>query len=426
MAAPAAPDRLTLDVERLTYGPDALGHHGGQVVFVPQAAPGDRVEIEVVERHRSWLRGRVARVDAPGPARVLPGCAAFPRCGGCQWQHVAPTAQRLAKTAVVADQLARVAGLHDAPVLPTQPVGPDWGYRARIALVVEGRRLGYHRARSHVLVEVEDCPIAAPVVSAHLPLARAWAASVRVALARVTIAEAPGGVVLVGGAHGRPGPADVAATEALLARHAALRGAVLIGGGTRVAAGDPQVRVTLEPGLDLELPADVFTQVNPRANQALVALVVAMAAVSPGTRAIDLYCGAGNFALPLARRGARVLGLEHDARAVAAAASNAARLGFGDTAFRADDVAAGLREIPARDVDVAVLDPPRAGATTAALAALVAVRAPRIVYVSCDPATLARDVRTLAAHGWRLMRAQPVDLFPQTYHVETVALLELT
>ncbi|MFN8545186.1 MAG: TRAM domain-containing protein [Candidatus Binatia bacterium] len=200
MAAPAAPDRLTLDVERLTYGPDALGHHGGQVVFVPQAAPGDRVEIEVVERHRSWLRGRVARVDAPGPARVLPGCAAFPRCGGCQWQHVAPTAQRMAKTAVVADQLARVAGLHDAPVLPTQPVGPDWGYRARIALVVEGRRLGYHRARSHVLVEVEDCPIAAPVVSAHLHLARAWAASVRVTLARVTIAEAPGGVVLVGDA----------------------------------------------------------------------------------------------------------------------------------------------------------------------------------------------------------------------------------
>src|SRR5438445_788267 len=228
----------------------ALAHHGRQVVFVPYAAPADRVQAEVVERRGGYLRARIAAVLVPGPARVLPGCRYFPTCGGCQWQHVAPPAQRDAKAAIVAEQLARVAGVRDAEVLPTVPSPADWHYRARITLAVEGRRAGYRRARSHDLVEIADCPLADPVVSAHLEAARAWVAALRVPLRRVTRSAAPGGVVLAASATARPGPADLDASEALLARTAGVRGTVVAGAGARLVAGDPTVRVALEPGLE--------------------------------------------------------------------------------------------------------------------------------------------------------------------------------
>ncbi|TMB18741.1 MAG: 23S rRNA (uracil(1939)-C(5))-methyltransferase RlmD [Deltaproteobacteria bacterium] len=416
---------LLLDVERLTFGFDALAHHGRQVVFVPYAAPGERVRAEVVERRAGYLRARVAAVLAPGPDRVLPGCRYFPTCGGCQWQHVAPPAQRDAKAAIVAEQLARVAGVRDAEVLPTLASPADWHYRARVTLAVEGRRAGYRRARSHALVEIADCPLADPSVSAHLEAARAWVAALRVPLRRVTVSAAPAGVALAASATARPGPADLAASEALLARAAGVRGTVVTGAGVRLVAGDPTVRVALEPGLDLEVPADVFTQVNPGANQRLVETVLALGAFTPGERVLDLYCGAGNLSLPLARRGVSVLGIERSGVAVEAARANAARHGLPAATFRADDVARALASLPSGSLDAVVLDPPRAGAADA-LPALAALRPPRIIYVSCDPATLARDVRTLLAAGYRLERVQPIDVFPQTYHVESVTKLRLT
>jgi 23S rRNA (uracil1939-C5)-methyltransferase len=417
-------DELSLDVERLTFGPDALAHDGRRIVFVPHGAPGDRICGRVVERHPGWARAEIAAVVRPGPERVLPGCPAFPICGGCQWQHVAPQAQRAAKRAIVAEQLARLAGIRDADVLPVEVPGGDWGYRARMTLVVEGRRAGYHRARSHALVEIADCPIADAVLSEHLPAARALVAALRAPLARVTLARAPGGVVLVAHASARPGPADAHAAESLLARSASVRGIVLRGAGTRLVLGDPTVRVPLETGLDLEVPADVFTQVSPAANAALVAAVLAHGGVVPGARVLDLYCGAGTFSLPLARRGAAVVGIERDRVAVAAAHDNAARTGLA-ASFTADAVAHALPGMSPGAIDAIVLDPPRTGAADA-VPALARLRAPRLVYVSCDPATLARDVALLRAHGYRLNAVQPLDLFPQTYHIESVAELHLT
>jgi len=416
-----------LAVERLTYGFDALAHRDRQVVFVPYAAPGDRITAETVEQHAGFARARVVEVLEPGPARVFPGCRYFPTCGGCQWQHVAPPAQRDAKAAIVAEQLARTAGVRDAEVLPTLTAGGDWHYRARLTLVVEGRRAGYHRARSHHLLEIEDCPIADPVLSAHLGAARSWIGAVRVPLRRVLLAVAPGGVVLTAITDAPPGARDADATEALLARTPTVRGAVLAEatGRGRLVVGDPRLRVTLEPGLDLEVPADVFTQVNPAANRLLVAAVVALGAFAPGERVLDLYSGAGNFALPVARRGARVRGIDRNPVAAAAGRDNAARLGLGDVTFETAAVAEALGRMAPATADAVILDPPRAGAADA-IGALAALRARRIAYVSCDPATFARDVQRLAAHGYRVARVQPIDLFPQTFHVESVTLLLLT
>jgi len=415
---------VRLHVERLTLGFDALARADGQVVFVPYGAPGDTVEAEPVEHRRDWLRARIARVVVPGPDRVLPGCPAFPTCGGCQWQHVSPAAQRAAKRDIVAEQLRRIAGLADVEVLPTLAAPDAFGYRGRVSLVAEGRRLGYHRARSHALVEVDACPIAAPAVAAHLGTARAWAAALRGPLRRVTVSAAPGGVVLVAAADAVPGEPDVRATEEVLVREATVRGAVLRGGGTRRVVGDPTVRVEVEPRLALEVPADAFSQVNPGANQLLVATVLALGEPGRGQRILDLYSGAGNFALPLARRGVLVHGVERDAIAVGAAEANAARLELATARFTCAPVARALAGVDDA-YDTVVLDPPRAGAGDV-VDALARLRAPRILYVSCDPATLARDARALRAHAYRLARVQPVDLFPQTFHVEAVADFRLT
>src|SRR5207247_2005788 len=346
---------LLLDVERLTFGFDALAHHGRQVVFVPYAAPGERVRAEVVERRAGYLRARVDAVLAAGPDRGL-------RC--CQF-------------------------------LPT------------------------------AVSEIAASSLPAPSGSSHPEAARAWVAALLDPLRRVTVSAAPAGVALAASATARPGPADLAASEALLARAAGVRGTVVTGAGVRLVAGDPTVRVALEPGLDLEVPADVFTQVNPGANQRLVETVLALGAFTPGERVLDLYCGAGNLSLPLARRGVSVLGIERSGVAVEAARANAARHGLPAATFRADHVARALASLPSGSLDAVVLDPPRAGAADA-LPALAALRPPRIIYVSCDPATLARDVRTLLAAGYRLERVQPIDVFPQTYHVESVTKLRLT
>ncbi len=419
------PDReLELSIERLAFGGDAIAHHEGRVVFVPLAAPGDRIRATVTERHAERLHAALREVLAPGAARVTPQCPAFGACGGCQWQHVAPPAQRAAKHTIVAEQLARLGGIRDADVRPVRAPAAAWAYRARITLVAEGRRLGFRRARSRRLVEIPDCAIADPTLSAHLEAARAWATSLRSGPTRVTLAAAPGGVVLSAVLSTRPTPVDEAATERLLAARASLRGAVLTGGGARRVLGDPTLRVAVEADLALEVPADAFTQVHPAANLLLVATVLEFAAATPATRALDLYCGAGNFALPLARRGARVVGVEQAPVAIAAARDNAARFGFPAT-FYCEAAAPALARLAAEPIDLVVLDPPRAGAADVATV-LARCRPPRVVYVSCDPATLARDARTLVAAGYRLDRVQPIDLFPQTYHIETVAEFVLT
>ena len=413
---------MPLVVERLTFGPDALARADGQIVFVPLAAPGDAVTARVVRRARGYLRAEIVDLVRGGPHRVPPPCPVFGRCGGCQWQHVALAAQRHAKAAVVAEQLTRLGGFRDPPVRPLLG-GDGLAYRSRVTLVAEGRRLGYQRLRAHVLEEIAACPIATDVVSAHLAAARRWATTLRTAPERVTVAAAPGGVVLVAMLRAAPTPRDLDVSERLLASDPSVRGAVLRGGTARATVGDPGVRVELEPGLALEAPADAFAQVNPAANRLLVRTAVELGNFASGARVLDLYSGAGNFALPLARRGVDVTGIERDAIAVDAAIANAARLHV-PARFVVGDVAAALRTLDGAFEGV-VLDPPRAGAADA-IPAIVAHRPARIVYVSCDPATLARDLRALAGEGYALRAVQPIDVFPQTFHVETVALVELT
>lgn len=431
-------------IESLAYGPHGVARVDGKVHFVRGVAPGDLVEVAVREDRGSFAWADAARVVERGPARRDPPCAFLPRCGGCPWQQVADDEQAHAKEAVVRDLLARVGGLEAPRVLPILRPAPAFGYRRRLSMRIADRRVGFLAGASHELVQVDRCLLAAPELDGAIAVAQAWVESLRTRLNRLEIASVgpdadppagtpaaafvaaagPGRFVLVGQADGPYSADDDAATERLLAREPRVAGAVVHGRGFRRVLGDERVRVPLVAGDRLELRAGDFTQVGDAGNAALIGCVVAAAAAAPGEVVADLYAGAGNLAIPLARRGARVFAVERSRSSVEAGRENARRLDLRELSFEEGDVPRVLDAWLASGVPiaVAVLDPPRSGAADA-VPRLLRLAPRAIVYVSCDPATLARDLRALSG-DYRLVDAQPIDFFPQTHHVETVVRLE--
>lgn len=415
-----------MTIERLAAGGDGVGRVGGKVTFVPSTAPGDVVDVVHVEDRRSFSRARVRRIVSPSPDRVEPACPAFGTCGGCCWQHVRYPAQLDAKRLIVADALQRIGGIAPPEVRRTLPSPETYGYRHRARLhagrVGDAIAFGFYRAGSTTLVPLRVCPVLHRSVEAALDALGLAGSRHAQELARCVEArvdadwEGSRVRLTLRGRGGAPLalPAGAART---IRQH-------LGGAGVAPLLGDDaDAPLSLGPGQDaLITTGEAFTQVNLAQNLRLVAAAVALAAPLPGEEALDLYCGLGNLSLPLSAAGARVLGVDLDPAAVRQAEANARRLRSG-ALFAADDAAAAVTALAraGRRFPLVVLNPPRTGAreTVERLAALVPRR---VVVVSCDPATLARDAAVLGAHGYRLDVVQPIDIFPQTAHVETVAL----
>jgi 23S rRNA (uracil1939-C5)-methyltransferase len=413
----------TVTIESLAAGGAGVGHlSDGIAVFVPRAAPGDRVRLAAVRRRRRHAEAHLAAVLAPGPDRVEPPCQHFTRdrCGGCQWQHLSASAQERAKRRIVGDALRRIAGL-DVPDPPLIPSPRAFGYRTSMTLTVrrEAARVyaGFHDAFAPDRVfPLERCAIARDELN------RLWSA-------------------IAGTLDGLP-PGDDVRLRLRLTPAGALH--LLVSGGARAftngamlaraaQAAGCDVTVWWQPaggaprrvgGLGADAAGVAFGQVNAEVAASLHAAVVEEAdrnAPQPRGRLLDLYAGAGETAIPLAQRGWDVALVEVDRRAVRRAAARAEETG------RAVRCVAGRVEehlerlLPA---DVIVANPPRAGLAEVVTALLVAAPPRRLVYVSCDPATLARDLRRLGARPGRLATVRAYDMFPQTSHVETLVVLE--
>jgi 23S rRNA (uracil1939-C5)-methyltransferase len=410
---------VVLDVVAMSHGPDAVARHDGRVVFVPHAAPGDRVRARLVTVRTSYARAEIAHRCRPGPSYREPPCPWIAECGGCPWQQVTYSAQLEAKARNVREALARIAHVAARRELPIRAAPHEWQYRHRIRLHVgAGRALGFRRARSHTIVEIARCAIADPALSAVLTTARALVADLAAELATIDlVANGRGAVVVVASTGARVSERDAGTIARWLADTSAVAGLLLAGHGWERAWGDTTIAIRPVAGLPpiLQRPRS-FSQVNPEANRLLVETVVALAA--PPTSVLDLFCGAGNLSLPLARGGGRVVGVERSATSVAdaRAAAAAARL---DVRFEVAAAEHFLRQQGLAGAELVVLDPPRGGAAAVA-EQLGRLRPARILYVSCDPATLARDVATLTRTGYAVDRVQAIDLFPQTEHVETV------
>lgn len=432
-------DTLVGQVVDLEVGPVAHGGHcvarlAGQVVFVRHALPGERVRARITEggTDSRFLRADAIEVIEASADRVPSRCpAAGPGlCGGCDWQHARPEAQRRLKSAVVREQLRRLAALEfdvEVEALPVPAGSPDGlGWRTRVQHGVDAEgRLGYHRHRSHDVLAVADCPISHPDLAAVGHLGQPWGRAARVDVAVATTSAERLVVVTPASPAGRrltlP---DVDASVAVSEPHDPAAPLTRVRGRT-------WIRETVTVGdwrRDFRVSGAGFWQVHPAAAATFVAVVLDQLDPKPGERVLDLYSGVGLFAAALADRvgpSGAVAAVEGDARAVADARRNlhdlpGVQLHQGDVGRRLDDA---LAVLPDGAVDVVVLDPPRAGAGRDVVARLCAAAPRAISYVACDPAALARDVRTAADHGYRLAALRAFDAFPMTHHVECIALL---
>jgi tRNA/tmRNA/rRNA uracil-C5-methylase (TrmA/RlmC/RlmD family) len=387
---------LDLAVEGVAHGGHCVARPAdGPVVFVRHALPGERVRAVVTEVRRGYLRADAVEVLVAAADRVPPPCpyAGPGRCGGCDFQHATPSAQRALKATVVSELLARLGGLKDFTVrVEPLPGGAlDWRTRVRYATDLDGRA-GFRKHRSHEVVPVDRCLIAHPAVRDAPVTDRDWPPGTDVEV----VASAAGDVTV----------------------HTRRRG-----GATRLVSGPKLIRERAV-GREWTVAATAFWQVHPAAADTLAAAVVDLLEPRPGERAWDLYGGSGLFAAALAPAlgpAGRVTVVESDPRGVTAARRNLADLR--QVRFAAGDVAAVLANPRWRSVDIVVLDPPRTGAGAAVVAAIVARRPRAVGYVACDPAAFARDVATFADHGWRLSALRAFDAFPMTHHVELVGLL---
>ncbi|MGH7805835.1 MAG: 23S rRNA (uracil(1939)-C(5))-methyltransferase RlmD [Candidatus Binatia bacterium] len=419
-------DVVRCRIESLAYGAAGVARTDAGVVLVPGVAPGDEIEARIVAEHPRWRDAEVVRLIVPGAARREPPCPHARECGGCTWQQVDYTTQLAAKERALRDQLARLGGF-DVASLDVRPIlaSEEWAYRHRVTLRVAGEnKLGFYRHRSHRLVEIDRCLIADETVNEHLATARAWLRGVSTTVRRLEIASAaPAEVIFVANAEGRFRNDDEY-HERFLRETPAVRGIVMFGKGWRRTFGAPRVELDLGGGTSIESEGG-FTQVNPAGNRKLVEMVLALAEPRADDRVLDLFCGAGNLTVPLARRVGGTVGVDVAGTSIQAARRNVDALGLSGCRFHQQAAAQAAKSLAAEGerFSLVVLDPPREGAT-AVLEHLPALASDRLVYVSCNPATLARDLARLVALGFRLGPIQPIDLFPQTHHLETVVRLE--
>ncbi|SER51398.1 23S rRNA (uracil1939-C5)-methyltransferase [Azotobacter beijerinckii] len=423
--------KQVLTIERLAHDGRGIAFVDGRTWFVSGALAGEQVEARVLGARNRVVDARAERILAASPLRRVEPCAHAGRCGGCTLQAL-PHAEQLAlKQRTLAEQLARFADLAPEEWAPPL-VGPEFGYRRRARIAVRwdvaARRLevGFRAAASQAIVAIDDCPV---LVRPLQSIFRALPALLHgldrpQALGHVELFHGNASAILV--RHTAPlADSDLLRLRAFCREHAAQLWLQGKGEAQADAPGTP-LGYRLEPwSLELQYRPGDFVQVNAPVNEAMVAQALEWLAPQPGERVLDLFSGLGNFALPLALRAREVVAVEGGAAMVERGRENALGNGLGNLHFYQADLSEALAEAPwtAGGFAAVLLDPPRDGALEA-VREMGALGAERVLYVSCNPATLARDAAELAGQGYRLRRAGILDMFPQTAHVEAMALFE--
>jgi 23S rRNA (uracil1939-C5)-methyltransferase len=447
---PRPGDELTVTVDRLAYGGEAVGRHDGLVVFVTGAVPGETVRVRVRGVQRRHIEADVIEVEKASPDRVEPRCLHFAQgCGGCSWQHVETSAQDRAKEDAVRDSLERMGGFRDLPLRPIIPAPSPWLYRNKMefAFHPEGL-LGLHpRGAWYKILPLEECFLTPPSTVALVEAAQEFVGREKLALhdprthegllRELIVRQSRGTGEIMVGIVTSPGRFDQAHA---MADHLAAVDPNVVSVVRSIRASINTAAPLLESvvlrgqdhiteivgGLRFRIGIETFFQTNSAQAERLVNLVRELVGCGQGGLVLDVYCGVGMFALALAGAGAKVAGVEISEASIHAARANAAANGIENTHFYAGDARTALPQVLAEHGNprVLVLDPPRSGAGGKVMRRIARSGPERIVYVSCNPTTLARDLQELQPFGYRISVVQPIDLFPQTYHVETVVALD--
>ncbi len=378
---------VRVEIERILPGGVGLAHADGKTVLVSLAAPGDHLRVQVEREQGNVLFASVVEVLTPSPVRVEPPCPYFGRCGGCDFQQLTYEAQLAAKAGIISDCLQRIARLDPLPSITVHPSPNNWRYRVRATWQIdqEKREIGYYERGSRRVCDVADCAVLMPELQETLEQVRA--------------------------AEWSEFPPDLKHLDVVAGEH----GVSLSPPFAEFETSDLSLRVGDEV---YQYNAESFFQINPALLPQLIDFALSGAG---GETALDLYCGVGLFTLPLSRRFAKVVGIEANHVATRFARRNLQHAGLTNARVITGNVAEEIKN--AQDVDFILLDPPRAGAESVVIKGILDLHPKRISYVSCDPATLARDLKKLIAGGYVVESIAGFDLFPQTHHVETVVQL---
>lgn len=451
---------LTLDLQGGAYGGRMVAREEGRVVFVQGGMPGEAVRADMTLEKPRYAEARAHTIAAPAAGRAVPPCVYFgengynrgavpppgelpgPRgaCGGCQYQHLDYDAQLALKREIVEDLIRRQARLPDAEVAATIASPSPWRYRNRARWIVDDDgRPCYHQFASERLLAVDHCHIVQPLIADLLARLseEAWRLPLRMLVEEITVRTAtpwrddadedvaPTALMVLHPRQGAKrrdlklfagdlGAALPALDGVVMAPHATGPGGQLWGS----ASFDARFA-----GYRFQIAPLTFFQVNEPAAALLVERVLEVLGDVAGQSVLDVYAGAGTFTLPIAARAGQVLALENDPLAIDDATRSAALNGLSNVHVLPGDAEDELNGLPRHAASAAVLDPPRAGLSEQVIAELARIAVGRIVYVSCDPATLARDLRRFVERGYAVESVQPIDLFPQTYHIESIAVL---
>ncbi len=465
-STPFAPGQtLTLTFESLAIGGDAIGRSGGFVFFVPFGAPGDTGEIEITEVKKNYGRGILTSILTPSPSRVAPPCPFYLRCGGCHYQHLDYPSQRSAKKKHVEDSLSRILLQSEISIADTIAMADPWHYRTKAQAVIgfkagekgtgntcgaakqqRAPTMGFYERQSHNFVAISGCLIQKPLnnrilnaVERLLPRYR-WSiynekthqGALRHCIVRSNKAGTEALVILVSRERELPSlehfaeslSMEIGEIRGVLLSHNPQKTNVILGEEYRILWGRDYIHEETS-GIMYRISPLSFFQVNPEGLEAMLLVISEYAGIHQEATVLDAYCGVGVFSLYLAGKVRHVLGVDEVKRAIQDARTNARLNNIENARFlesKSSEALLRFRE-EGRHFDCVILDPPRKGAEVEVIESLLAIKVPHLVYVSCNPATLARDLELLAAH-YRIKAVQPLDMFPQTCQVETVVSLE--
>ena len=427
------PDHLiTITVEKLVDGGVGLGRWEGRAVFVPGTCPGETVRVRITSVKKGYAEARLESVLKPSPDRIPPPCPVFGKCGGCQWQQLAYPAQIEAKVGILREDLRRIGKITDPNILSPRRAPDPFEYRTRIQLKTDlttnKPRIGFFAGTSHRIVPIERCPIAAPQLNQALAALRLILGDPAIQPSSLTdlhlhLARATGEFQVRYFAEHEPQDrmeklftsVEAAVTNVVSQVYHSRTGHRWIRGR------DYLVDRYLE--IPFRISDRSFAQVHWEQIPRLIETVQTFASLNGKESILELHCGIGTFGIFLAREAASLVGFDENEVAVQDANFNARQQGLTNCTFAAKPVEHAVSDLAEekKTFDCVVLDPPREGVDRRTLESLIRLNPSRIVYVSCNPATLARDLKILIDGGFRPGRIQPIDLFPQTYHLETVA-----
>ncbi|NMA14602.1 MAG: 23S rRNA (uracil(1939)-C(5))-methyltransferase RlmD [Clostridia bacterium] len=441
--------QLEIKIEELNHQGEGVGRHEGFTIFVPQTVPGDEIISRVISVQKNYARAVVENLVSASPHRIVPVCEHFEKCGGCQLQHLDYAEQLKYKQKIVYNALKRIGGL-DVTVLPVIGMASPWQYRNKAQVpigTVNGKvQAGFFEKGSHNIVDLNNCHIQHPVNDQVVHTVRKLLQELKISvynenahrgLVRHIVARtsfATGEVLVIIVTNGRELPETKKLITALRANINNLvgivqsintrRGNAILGQEEKTLWGQPYLIEKLG-SLTFRLSPRSFFQVNPQQTEILYQKAKEYAKLQGQETVFDLYCGIGSIALFVADVAAKVIGVEIVESAVEDARQNAKLNDISNVEFHtgaAEEVVPRLYQ-QGYKADVVLVDPPRKGCDDRLLKTMAAMQPERIVYISCNPATLARDLKYLTAHGFTVIEVQPVDMFPQTAHVETVVLM---